>query len=128
MSGHFHSIAHRLCTAAGSRSGYITLCALGNVTCRTYLREVSLPRPIRFDVDTWLCMRNDPVLPKAVIQRVHHRDGGDRYLVFRWDMDPAKRQLMNVCDSLEKANELVRFDPPAPDAAHSGPANGRPGR
>jgi hypothetical protein len=42
------------------------------------------PRPIRFDDDTWLVMRNDPVIPKAVIQRVHHREG-DRYLLFKWD-------------------------------------------
>ncbi|NNC10713.1 hypothetical protein HII28_02270 [Planctomonas sp. JC2975] len=68
------------------------------------------PRPIRFDVDTWIVMRNDKVLPKAVIQRVHHRQG-DRYLLFRWDIDPQKRQLMNVVDSLEKANDLVLYDP-----------------
>jgi hypothetical protein len=82
------------------------------------------PRPIRFDADTWLVMRNDPILPKAVIQRVHHREG-DRYMVFRWDLDPAKRELMSVADSLEKANDLVRFDPPAPDDVHAGPPNGR---
>ncbi|GAB3396832.1 hypothetical protein GCM10027568_31780 [Humibacter soli] len=33
------------------------------------------PRPIRFEVDTWLVMRNDKVLPKAVVQRVRHREG-----------------------------------------------------
>ncbi|GAB3389126.1 hypothetical protein GCM10027568_10950 [Humibacter soli] len=53
----------------------------------------------------------DQVVPKASIQRVHHRDG-DRFLVFRFELDPAKRELMSVTDSLEKANDLVRFDPP----------------
>jgi hypothetical protein len=84
------------------------------------------PRPIRYDQDTWLVMRNDPVIPKAVIQRVHHREG-DRYLLFKWDIDPRKRQLMNVVDSLERADELVRYDIPRQDAAHSGPPNGRYG-
>lgn len=69
------------------------------------------PRSIRYDQDTWLVMRNDPVIPKAVIQRVHHAEG-DRYLVFRWDLDPNKRRLMNVVASLERADELVRYDVP----------------
>lgn len=75
---------------------------------------MAFPKPIRFDADTWLCMRNDPVLPKAVIQRVHHAEG-DKYLLFKWDTDPAKRMLMSVVDSLERANELVKYDPPPPN-------------
>jgi len=70
---------------------------------------VAFPKPIRYDLDTWLCMRTNEVLPKAVIQRVHGVDG-DRYLLFKWDLDPGKRTLMNICESLEKANELVLFD------------------
>lgn len=68
------------------------------------------PKPIRYDLDTWLIMRTDPVIPKAVVQRVRHKDGGDKYLLFKWDLDPVKRQLMNVCASLEKAESLVRYD------------------
>ena len=67
------------------------------------------PRPIRYDEDHWIVMRNDKRVPKALIQRLHHRDG-DRYLLFRWDLDPAKRELMNVVDSLERANDLVLYD------------------
>ena len=33
----------------------------------TYIRSMPFPKPIRYDVDTWLCMRTDPVLPKAAI-------------------------------------------------------------
>lgn len=73
---------------------------------------MAFPKPIRYDVDTWLCMRTDPVLPKAVIQRVHGTDGSDRYLLFKWDLDPFKRVLMGVHESLEKANDLVLFDNP----------------
>lgn len=83
---------------------------------------MAFPKPIRYDIDTWLCMRTDPVLPKAVIQRAHAVDG-DKYLLFKWDLDPAKRLLMNVCESLEKANDLVLFD--VKQGGPDGPANGR---
>lgn len=70
------------------------------------------PRPIRYDADTWLVMRNDAVIPKAVIQRVHGRDNsGDRFMVFAWDpLDTSKRRLMGVKESLEDANEFVKYD------------------
>ncbi|WP_243063169.1 hypothetical protein [Humibacter sp. RRB41] len=86
--------------------------------------QTNRPKPVRYDLDTWLVMRNDPVVPKAVIQRVHHREG-DRYLLFRWDLDPKKRELMNVVDSLARADELVKYDVPA--AGVPGPPNGRLG-
>lgn len=85
---------------------------------------MSFPRPIRYDVDTWLVMRTDPVLPKAVIQRVHAVDG-DRYLLLQWDLDPAKRVLRGVHESLEKANELVLFDMPSNAAPGSPPPDRR---
>lgn len=69
-------------------------------------------------------MRNDPVLPKAVIQRVRRADG-ERYLVFRWALDPAQRMLMSVVATLEEADALVLFDVPPPDGVHAGPPNGR---
>lgn len=58
-----------------------------------------LPWSIRYDVDTWLCMRNDPVLPKAIIKRVWATDKrtGQELMKFRavtWDLDPAKRTLI----------------------------------
>lgn len=81
------------------------------------------PRPIRFDADTWLVMRNDKVIPKAVVQRVHQREG-DRYLLFKWDIDPQKRQLMSVVDSLERANDLVLYDNDLPTGHWHGPPNG----
>lgn len=71
----------------------------------------TLPQPIRVDLDLWICMRNDAVLPKASIQRVHTPDG-DRFLLYQWDLDPAKRVLRGMHESLEKANALVRFDAP----------------
>lgn len=69
-------------------------------------------QPIRYDADTWLCMRNDPIAPKAVIRRYKDVKRGDVYLIIRWDLDPAKRLLMASAGSLEQANELVRYDSP----------------
>lgn len=79
---------------------------------------MTFPKLIRYDADTWLVMRTDPVLPKAVIQRVHGVDG-DRYLLIKWDTEPGKRMLVGVHEPLEKANGLVLYD---------NPANGKPGR
>lgn len=88
----------------------------------------TLPQPIRVDVDMWICMRNDAVLPKASIQRVHTPEG-DRFLLYKWDVDPAKRVLRGMHDSLEKANSLVRFDSPqnaTQDAPAAAPAPAPP--
>ena len=68
------------------------------------------PHPIRYDRDTWIVMRDDPVLPKAVIKRFTDRKKVDQFLVVHWDLDPAKRVLMAVCDSLDKADRLVLYD------------------
>ena len=68
-------------------------------------------------------MRTDPVIPKAVIVRVHSTSG-DKYLLFRWDLDPTKRRLMCVVDSLERADKLLLYDTQRPEGYWSGPANG----
>lgn len=68
------------------------------------------PKPIRVDVDLWLVMRSDPVLPKAGIQRLRDKDGAERFLLLKWDVEPAKRVLMGVHHSLEKANDMVLYD------------------
>lgn len=78
------------------------------------------PKPIRYDLDTWLIMRSDQVVPKAVIQRVRDRKGADQYLLFRWDLDPSKRKLMGVYDELAKADSLVRYDMETPTGYWSG--------
>ena len=84
------------------------------------------PRPIRFDHDTWLVMRDDAVIPKAVINRFVDKRGKDQYLVVRWDLDPSKRVLMAVCDSLERADELVLYDNRNPSGFWNGPPNRHP--
>ena len=70
-----------------------------------------------------MIMRTDPVLPKAVVLRVHGRNG-DRYLLSKWDLDPKQRRLMNVVGSLERADQLVLYDNGAPEGYWSGPPNG----
>jgi hypothetical protein len=71
---------------------------------------VPFPKPIRVDVDLWLVMRSDAVLPKAGIQRLRDKDGTERYLLIKWDIDPADRVLMGIYASLEKANDMVLYD------------------
>ena len=76
-----------------------------------------LPWPIRYDTDTWLCMRNDPVLPRAIIKRVHVTDNrtGLKVIKFRavtWDLDPKKRMLIGYFNDVGEANDAVRFDIP----------------
>lgn len=86
---------------------------------------MTFPKPVRYDVDTWLVMRTDPVLPKAVIQRVHGSDRTDRYLLFKWDVQPENRMLVGVHESLEKANSLVLYDDPRAEkpSAPTGPTH-----
>jgi hypothetical protein len=84
---------------------------------------MAFPKPIRYDLDTWLCMRTDPVMPKAVIQRLRDRGGVEKYLLIRWDLDPSKRALMGVYESLEKANDMVLYDNAPGEPV--GPPNGR---
>lgn len=84
-------------------------------------------KPIRYDTDTWLVMRDSPVLPKAVIRRYTDKRGIDQYLVNRWDLDPAERRLMAVCESLERPDDLVRYDNNVPHGYWDGAPNPHPG-
>lgn len=79
--------------------------------------DMDTPRPIRYDYDTWLCMRNDPVLPKAIIKRVHVVDKRtnqrvEKYRAVSWDLDPTKRKLIGYFNDVGAANEAVRYDIP----------------
>ncbi|MGJ4843914.1 hypothetical protein [Leifsonia sp. Le1] len=71
-------------------------------------------------------MRDDKVLPKAVIQRFKDRRGVDQYLLVKWDLDPALRTLMAVCESLDKADALVLYDNRRPGGFWEGPPNQHP--
>ena len=76
-----------------------------------------LPWPIRYDTDTWLCMRNDPVLPRAIIKRVQVIDNRtsqrvEKYRAVTWDLDPSKRMLIGYFTDVGSANDAVRFDIP----------------
>lgn len=68
------------------------------------------PKPIRYDVDTWLIMRDDPVIPKAVIERRRDRNAQDVFFVLAWDLAPTKRVLMGSKPSLPQADDMVLCD------------------
>lgn len=86
-----------------------------------------LPKPIRYDRDTWVCMRNDPVLPKAIIRRVTLRDTAsgsttERFRVVTWALDSGERRLVGYFDDLAEANGAVLYV--RPHLGPDGPANG----
>ncbi|RUR03405.1 hypothetical protein ELQ94_02360 [Labedella endophytica] len=99
---------------------------------------MSPPKPIRISRVEWVCMRNDPVLPKAVIrlvtvrERRSGRDGdgcGDedgpaveRYRVVTWAPDSADRLLVGYYATLAEANAAVRYDIPDPASVVTGHA------
>ena len=74
---------------------------------------MNLPKPIRYDHDTWLCIRSEPALPKALIRRLRDRHDVETYLVLKWDLNPANQTVMASTSTLEKANSLVQFDKPS---------------
>lgn len=87
------------------------------------------PKPIRVDPTTWLVVRNDPVLPKAIIRRLIVTDtttGGqvERYRVVTWTLDGSGRELIGYYGTLAAADNAVRWDVAGPDDVHGGPPNG----
>lgn len=88
---------------------------------------MSLPKPIRVERRMWVCMRNDPVLPKGEIRlvRVTPMAGGpteEKYRAVTWALDSVDRRLIGYYDSLEEANRAVRYDVPDPDSVVTGQA------
>jgi hypothetical protein len=81
------------------------------------------PKPIRVDLDTWFVMRNDPVIPKACIERRRDRGGEDVFFVIAWDLDPKNRVLMTIAPTLERADDLVLYDVKR-DTSRDRPPNG----
>lgn len=69
---------------------------------------------IQVDADLWIVMREDPH-PRAVIKRVLHFDGHEQFLLLTWQLDPAVRKIVRIYDSLEDANQSVRWRNPKPE-------------
>lgn len=89
---------------------------------------MSLPKPIRYDRDTWLCMRNDPTLPKAIIRRVMLTENAtgrkvEAYRVVTWAVESADRELVGYYRDLSEANRAVLYD--VRQVGQPGPINGR---
>lgn len=84
-----------------------------------------LPKPIRVSRVEWVCMRNDPVIPKAVIRLVvvTPPSGGDQvqaYRVVTWAEESRDRKLVGYYESLQDANSVVLFDVPDPESIVKG--------
>ena len=74
-------------------------------------------RPIRYDHDTWLVMRTDPVLPAAVILRLRNPDGRDFFVTVTWELDPDGRRMVGRFGNLEEADAAVLYSHPNPVVA-----------
>lgn len=71
---------------------------------------MSRPAPIRLDADTWAIMRDATDRPAAIVQRVTDIGEAARFLVLRWHVDPAKRRMTGIYESLKDADYSVRYD------------------
>ena len=75
------------------------------------------PKPIRYDHNTWLVMRLDPVLPAAIITRQKNADGVEYFRAVTWDLNPENRLLIGRSATLSGADNLVRYPVPRPPVA-----------
>lgn len=64
---------------------------------------------IQIDADMWVVMREDKYRPRAVIKRVTAYDGVEQYFLLTWQMDPTQRKLVRIHESLEAANQSVKW-------------------
>ena len=86
-----------------------------------------MPKPIRISHDEWVCMRNDLVLPKAIIRRVtltppNGCDQVQKFRVVTWELEQADRKLIGYYDELHVANNQVLYDVPDPESIVKGQA------
>ena len=54
-------------------------------------------------------MRNDPVLPAAVIQRLRDPREREFFIVVTWDLDPRGRRMVGRYATLNDADDAVRY-------------------
>jgi hypothetical protein len=54
-------------------------------------------------------MRNDPVLPAAVILRLREPSGRDFFVTVTWDLEPANRHMVGRYWNLDDADHAVLY-------------------
>jgi len=72
------------------------------------------PKHLRYDVNTWIVVRADPVLPAAIITRQRTAEGVEYFRAVTWDLDPEQRLLIGRSATLGGADNLVRYPQPTP--------------
>jgi hypothetical protein len=80
-----------------------------DATARARAANGARPRPIRFDHDTWLVMRNDPVLPAATILRLRSSDTREFFVTVTWNLDPENRRMIGRYATLQDADAAVLY-------------------
>lgn len=59
-------------------------------------------------------MRNDPVLPAAIIIRLRGPDRQEFFITVRWDLDSENRRMLGRYPSLQDADSAVLYENSAP--------------
>jgi hypothetical protein len=54
-------------------------------------------------------MRNDPVLPAAIITRLRNPNGSEFFISVTWDLDSANRRLIGRYPTLHQADTAVLY-------------------
>lgn len=75
---------------------------------------------IQYETHKWLVMRDAPMNPKAVIERVTDSHGDARYLVFAWDYEPTKRRMMGLYPNIQEAVMSVPWPKRSEEIDHNG--------
>lgn len=75
---------------------------------------------IQFETHKWLVMRDAPMNPKAVIERVTDSHGDARFLVFAWDYEPTKRRMMGLYPTIQEAVMSVPWPKRSEEIDHNG--------
>ncbi len=70
--------------------------------------------PMRISDAEWIIIRDSPRLPAAVIRRLDH-DGLPIWRVVTWAPSSEGRRLVGYFNTIEEADQAVRFTPPDRD-------------
>lgn len=71
---------------------------------------------LQIAVDQWVVVRESLEHPKALIQAVTARDQTQRYLLFTWHLDPSRRRLHGMYDTIDEANREVLWNNVMPES------------
>ncbi|QIK63824.1 hypothetical protein G7068_11960 [Leucobacter viscericola] len=70
---------------------------------------------IQIETNVWVVLREFRQQPKAVIHKITDTTGADRYMVMRWEPDPAQRRMTGIYNDLTEAEKTVPWPSTRPN-------------